>query len=320
MSRSRPDGFAGSLTSPTFTRRDLVAIAIVLAIVPLVVGRPYARVGELRPEGRAYRAYFIADFVWAMAVVGEVSKGDVPPRNPFLAGDALHYYWLADLLPSIEHRATRASLRVEPLILCNSVLLDLAFMAFLYAFVRHFVHSPPAAALSCVAVVLCSSFEGTQQLYQFWRWNVPLDALRDLNIDAMTRWKLDSLPVDGLQRLLLYQPHHATAWALGLSGLLVLMQSRDASRVRVSLLAGILLSASLLMSSFLAVMIGLVAGIFHASPGRGAAAGRPSCSPAWQPRFHSDARWRSRTPAVCRYFRREAGLLRPESGGRPFGA
>ncbi len=254
---------AGSLTVPQFTRRDIVAIIIVLALVPLVVGRPYARVGELRPEGRAYRAYFIADFVWAMAVAGEVAKGDVPPKNPFLAGDAMHYYWLANLVSAIEHRETQKSLTVDQVLLCNAVLLDLAFMAFLYAFVRQFVHSPPAVAMACVAVVLCSSFEGAQQLYLVWTRHVPIEYLRDLNIDAITRWKFNSMPVDGLQRLLLYQPHHATAWALGLSGLLVLIQAREASRVRVTLLAAILLSTSLLMSSFLAVMVGAVVGIYQ---------------------------------------------------------
>src|SRR5262245_14743453 len=45
----------------SFDRRDLAPICLVLLMVPLVVGRPFARVGELRPEGKAYRAYFIAD-------------------------------------------------------------------------------------------------------------------------------------------------------------------------------------------------------------------------------------------------------------------
>src|SRR4030095_8001518 len=48
------------LDAPAFDRRDVVPILIVLSLVPIVDGRPYARVGELRPEGKAYRAYFIA--------------------------------------------------------------------------------------------------------------------------------------------------------------------------------------------------------------------------------------------------------------------
>ena len=48
--------------------------ALVLLAVTLVVGLPYAHVGEELPEGRAYRAYFTADFVWEVAVVAELAK------------------------------------------------------------------------------------------------------------------------------------------------------------------------------------------------------------------------------------------------------
>ncbi len=61
----------------------------------------------------------------------------------------------------------------------------------------------------------------------FWRTGVRLSAVTDLNIDAVTRWFYFSLPIDGLQRLLWYQPHHSTGYALGLSALLLLVQARD---------------------------------------------------------------------------------------------
>src|SRR6188472_4398106 len=63
----------GTLVAPAYDRRDVAALLLVLLIVPAVVARPYARVGEMRPEGKAYRAYFIADFEWAMAVAEEIS-------------------------------------------------------------------------------------------------------------------------------------------------------------------------------------------------------------------------------------------------------
>src|SRR5260221_11620947 len=106
---------AGALRSPEFDRRDAAALLLVLTIVRLVTGRPYSRVGEMRPEGKAYRTYFIADFEWAMAVAEEVSKGDVPPKNPFLAGDQLHYYWLASLASAVEPRVAQ-HVALEPLL------------------------------------------------------------------------------------------------------------------------------------------------------------------------------------------------------------
>lgn len=254
---------AGWLHVPAFGRGDLIPLVLVLALVPLVNGRPFARVGEMRPEGKAYRAYFIADFEWAMSVVAELSKGDVPPQNPFLAGDRLHYYWLTDLLSAIEYRAARGDLALEPLLLTNTLLLDLGFVAFLYFFVRHFVHSPPAAAIGCIGAVLFSSFEGTQQLYVFWKQHIPLERMGALNIDAISNWKFQSLKVDGLHRLLLYQRQHATAWAVALSALLVLVEAREKGRFGVNLLAGTLLAVAVLVSSFIALMVGSVVVIYQ---------------------------------------------------------
>ena len=58
---------------------DLVAIAVVAALVPLVVGLPFAHVGDITPDGQAYRAYFTADYVWRRAVVIELAKADTLP-------------------------------------------------------------------------------------------------------------------------------------------------------------------------------------------------------------------------------------------------
>jgi hypothetical protein len=53
-----------------------------------------------RNGARLYRAYFTADFVWHMALTAELAKGDMPPRNPYLRGERLHYYWTYFLPPA----------------------------------------------------------------------------------------------------------------------------------------------------------------------------------------------------------------------------
>ncbi len=244
---------------PILTQRDLMALALLLLLVPAVVGRPYARVGERTTEGEAWRAYFTADFVWAMAVVGEVSKGDVLPHNPYRVGTSLHYYWLAHLIPSVEHRMMGSSTSLRQILLANAVLSGLAFIGFFYFFVRHFVDSAVAAALACLAAVLFHSFEGAQQLMALWRLGAPLDLVQYLNIDAVTRWIFHSMPVDGLQRLLLYQPQHQMGYVLGLLALLILVQARDSLRGGVMLLVGTLLATSLLLSTFSALMMTVMA-------------------------------------------------------------
>ncbi len=253
------------LDVPRFGRRDVLAVALLLLLVPLVVARPYSRVGADLPEGRAYRAYFTADFVWAMAVVSEVSKGDVLPVNPFHQEMPLHYYWMAHLMPSLEHRTLAREVRLDHLLLADAVFSGVAFVAFLYALGKHVTRGVSATVLGCLVSVLFTSPEGLYALVDLWRQARPLSLVQYLNIDAISRWLLGTLPVDGLQRLLLYQPHHQMGYALGCLGLLVMMQQRRQPRVRASALAGLLLGVGLLVSTFsafmLAVMTAGVAGV-----------------------------------------------------------
>ena len=114
---------------------------------------------------------------------------------------------------------------------------------------------------ACTATLLCSSFEGTERLYYLWRDGGPLDSLRMQNIDAMTRWIYRSLPVDGLHRVLWYQPHHATGYALGLSAMLVIVQARRPEKARVFALSGTLLAFCLMLSTFSVIMLSAVASL-----------------------------------------------------------
>jgi hypothetical protein len=252
------------LTPPASCRRDLPALLFLLLIVPLVVGRPFSRVGELTPDGRAYRAYFTADFVWRMAVTAEVAKGDVPPRNQFFRGDDLRYYWLPDLLPAVEYRALARRVRLEQVLLVNALAIDAMFVAFVYAFARHWTPSAAAAAVAGASAILFGSFEGTERLIAFAREGIDYGALRLLNIDAITRWIYGSLPVDGLQRVLFWQPQHAMGYALGYSALLVVIQTPGPPTPRSLGLAGALLAAALFFSSFSAIMLGCIAGVVAA--------------------------------------------------------
>jgi hypothetical protein len=244
-----------TLTAPAFDHADVAAVLLLLVLTLGIVGRPFARVAEEVPDGRAYRAYFTADFVWRMAVAAELSKGDFPPRNPFFRRDQLRYYWLAHLLPAAEYQTLRRDATIEQILLVNGVALGLAFVAFLYGFVRQWVSRAGPAAASCVAALVFTSFEGTERLWTIWRYGASLEALRTLNIDAVTRWFYESLPIDGLQRLLWYQPQHSTAYALGLSAILVLAQAGAAPSAGILGFSGLLLALCLLLSTFSAIML-----------------------------------------------------------------
>ena len=60
-------------TLPTTTPGDATGLALLLILVPLIVGWPFAHVGDITPAGQAYRAYFTADYVWRRAVVIELA-------------------------------------------------------------------------------------------------------------------------------------------------------------------------------------------------------------------------------------------------------
>jgi hypothetical protein len=246
----------GLLVPPAFRWSDAVAVCLLVVLVVGIVARPFARVGESLPDGgKAYRAYFTADFIWRMAVAAELAKGDVPPRNPFHRGESLNYYWLAHLLPAAEYREMRRTVTIEQILLVNSLALDVAFIAFLYGFARQWVRSAAAVSVGCVGALLFSSFEGAERMWFLWRAGAPFDLLRTLNIDAVTRWIYGSLPVDGLHRVLWYQPHHAMGYALGLSAVLAIVQAKQPTAPRLYAMCGTLLGLCLLLSTFSAIML-----------------------------------------------------------------
>ena len=63
------------------------------------------------------------------------------------------------------------------------------------------------AALAVVLTVLAASAEGLFALFRLARSGLPLTAVRDLNVDAMTSWVFQSLTIDSLPRSLWYTPN-----------------------------------------------------------------------------------------------------------------
>lgn len=242
---------------------DAVALALLLIIVPVIVGWPFAHVGEITPDGQAYRAYFTADYVWSRAVVIELAKGAPMPVNPYFTGDVLHYYWMPHMLTGVQYRFASAWASLDELLLIRSIAIDLFFVAFLYGMVRLFRVRPWAAALAVTFVILSTSFEGLYAVFDFSSKNVPIDAVKNLNIDAISRWYFNGIPIDGLQRVLFYQPHHIVGYTIGLIGLLALaVRTRpvDAAAFAVS---GVCLGLSIAISSFAGLMVTVAAMLYE---------------------------------------------------------
>jgi hypothetical protein len=253
-----------SLRLPAFDRRDVIAVSIALLLVPLVTWAPYDHVREPVAEGEANRAYFTADFVWGMTVTAELAKGEVPPVNPFSIGAPLRYYWMAHLLSGALYRNVAAwGITAEQVLLVDGLAFGLAFVAFFYGLARTAGASPVFAALAVMTAFLANSYEGVNRLWIFHQQHTPYHAVKTLNIDAVTRWFYQGMPVDGLQRMLLYQPHHFTGYAMGLAALWLAGFAEDVTETSVALWAGILLGLAVLFSTFTAIIIGVaVAALF----------------------------------------------------------
>ncbi|MCC7126997.1 MAG: hypothetical protein IT178_19280 [Acidobacteria bacterium] len=247
---------------PTTVHGDLRAIALVLFLVPAIAGPPLAHVGQQLDAGKAYRAYFTADYVWRRAVVAELAKGDMLPVNPFFTNDPLHYYWLPHLYSAVAYR-TGGDL--DHLLLMNSLVTNVAFVGFLYGFARLLTARPWAAAAGVVTAIAATSFEGTYALWQYWHEGAPLSLVRYLNIDAVSRWMLQGMPIDGLARVLFYQPHHATGYGLGFLGVLAVTTRQRRFDPLAFAVGGTLLGLSLLMSSFAGLMFTTVAALWEAA-------------------------------------------------------
>lgn len=246
---------AGRFSLPAAEPSDTVALALLLVIVPLVTGLPFAHVGELGPDGQDYRAYFTADYVWRRAVVIELAKGAPLPVNPYYAGDALHYYWMPHVLSAIQYRFANAWAALDELLLIRSVSIDAALIAFLYGMARTFAARPWAAAAAVAFVVLSSSFEGLYAIADFVRNGAAIGEVRNLNIDAITRWWFQGIPIDGLQRLLFYQPHHIVGYVIGLIGLLAIARRTRPRDGLAFFVAGLCLGMSVAISSFAGAML-----------------------------------------------------------------
>jgi hypothetical protein len=242
---------------------DAVALLLLLLVVPLVVGLPFAHVGEISADGQDYRAYFTADYAWRRAVVSELAKGDVLPINPYFKGDPLHYYWMPHVLSAVQYRFANAWATLDELLLIRSVAIDAVLITFLYGMVRTFGVRPWAAAGGVAFVVLASSFEGLYVLYDFSRNNAPLAAVKNLNIDAVSRWYFQGIPIDGLQRLLFYQPHHAVGYGIGMIGLVSIARRIRPVDAPAFAIAGVCLGLSVAISSFAGLMLTAAAALYE---------------------------------------------------------
>ena len=185
---------------PVWTRRDTLALLLVLLLVPLLQWRPFSRLGEVDASGaRRYRAYFTADFLWHVALPPSWRKshrrleiltwldGHCTTTGPTSFPRAHVVRWL----PLRRTRVPSAGQRV----LRRAVV---RFGDLRFGLVRGAARRSRGGRGACV--VLAASAEGAYALWDFWSRGRPLSGVRELNIDAITAWWFQTLTIDSLPR------------------------------------------------------------------------------------------------------------------------
>lgn len=246
---------------PAWTRRDSVALALVLLMVPALVTRPFVKVGATDDAGsRQYRAYFIADFVWHAALTAELAKHEPRPRNPFLADEPVHYYWTYFRIPAT--LSVETGLPVQDILKLNAFATALLLVAsiFLAAWAA-LPGQPMMVALAVALTTLCASVEGLAGLADIVRRGLPLSEVRDLNIDAIAAWAFKGLRIDNLPRTMWYTPQHGFACALGLLAIPVGIIGGVRAKPSAIFLAGLALAGSLAFNPLLGVVFCAVYGV-----------------------------------------------------------
>lgn len=247
---------------PVWTRRDTLALLLVLLLVPVLQWRPFTRLGEVDASGaRRYRAYFTADFLWHVALTSELAKETSPPRNPYLARRPLHYYWAYFVPPAHVVRWLPLQADTKSLLLVNAFCAGLLFVAAIFILAWCVVPRAGPVAVAVACVVLAASAEGAYALWDFWSRGRPLSGVRELNIDAITAWWFQTLTIDSLPRSLWYTPQHAMACAFSLVALLLPVRGGTNVRYAAPLVAGLALGLALIFSPFLGGAFALIFGV-----------------------------------------------------------
>lgn len=248
---------------PAWTPRDTTALAATLLLVPLLMAAPYGNLGRADAAGtRHYRAYFTADFVWHAALTAELGRFVMPPRNPYMQRESLHYYWTYFLVPAAVTSLGPPAVRdVETALKVNAIATGAVLIAsfFLLAWAAGAGALP--AALAVALVVVAASAEGAIAIKDLWLQGRPLSLLRDMNVDAITAWKYNGLRIDGVQRTMFYTPQHGLSCALGLLALVPAMLAGAPARLPSIVVTGVLLGLATTLNPFLGAAFSLIYGL-----------------------------------------------------------
>ncbi|MCD4654046.1 hypothetical protein K8T06_08925 [bacterium] len=251
------------VTSPSALPTPPITILFTgLIIVSIIVGfltLSYAKVGIETTDGVAYRAYYSGDYLKHLAITAELTRGVIPPDNPYYAGEQLHYYWMFYLFPAIITEITSPD-SLEPVLKTINLYLAAVFI-WLWILTSHrFLARTWIRFLVILTPFFFASFEGLAVLREVRNKGWPWGGFRAYNIDGYSRWILGHPEIDTIFRLLQYNIQHIIPAALFLVFLNIFHSFKQITRRQATimgLLCGLTIGQSGFLGSFLTLWTGL---------------------------------------------------------------
>ena len=219
---------------PAATR---LTITVGLILVLAVIAGPFLNVGRKIEDSYAYAPYFNRDFFRNLAFGAALSKGAVPPANPYFEGETLHYYWFQMVFPALVYRLAGRSATLQDIFLLSTLLINISFVFIFAHLLRRFVKRVPALIIVLGLAFVAESYQA------------PFKAVLS---SQPTHWAMEGTwlgtitlpPVGYLFQSLLYLPHHFAALVALLVVISLLVDQDTRGRSARTLAAAIMLILS----------------------------------------------------------------------------
>ncbi len=199
-------------------KADLIALLTIISITALFTVIPQSRIAAPKENTYIVRAYFVPDYLKHVALSAEISKGDMPPDNPFVTGNKLHYYWIYYLFPAFGYNLLSRHGSLLRLNIFSNLLANIFLIFSIYAFSKKYMKSITKKSVLIFAFIFASSYEGILYLLESLKSKADiLSNFINYNIDGLTRWRYGQPQIDTIYRSFLYTPQQQ----IGFAGLLI---------------------------------------------------------------------------------------------------
>jgi len=239
-----------------WTGQDYLVLLAGLVVFLAQAVPPQLNMGRETPLGYVFYGSFAADSLRNIAFITELSKGEIPPQNPYFSGETLHYYWLFHVAPAAIYKILgKGGVSLQDLLTWHTLLAGVLFMTVFFSALRLYTRRASLLAMGLFLILLATNYRG----FYLW-WTFPGDTGTFLKqvlqhqIETSLILRFWRVSVMGLFRYFLVAPQHLFALAFFLMGWTFYMKAEvcpGSSRRRQRQKEGALPSSSILHPSTL---------------------------------------------------------------------